>query len=147
MGTNAVNNDAPGQTTTCADPRKGSGVLEDAQSLWQELRGLSHDRFRLAALETRRAGESLVGMIVAGIIVALLLSSAWLGLLAAAVLWLIEHGGVAAGSAILLAVAFNLLLTLFLCGVIRRKSHYLQFPATLRSLRLLPPEPHDKEKS
>ncbi|MFZ2406295.1 MAG: phage holin family protein [Methylobacter sp.] len=147
MAPNAVDGETPGQTETRGDPAKNSGMLEDAQSLWQELRGLSHDRFRLAALETQRAGESLVGMIVAGIIAALLLNSAWLGLLAAAVLWLIEHGVVAASSAILLAVAFNLLLTLILCGVIRRKSYYLKFPATLRSLSPTPPERRDKEKS
>ena len=89
-------------------------MLEDAQSLLHELLGLTHDRFLLAALETRRAGESLVAMIVAGVMVAFLLSSAWLGLMAAAVLWLIENG-VVASSAILLAVAFNLLLALILC--------------------------------
>jgi hypothetical protein len=147
MEQKAVNNETPGQTTTRGDPRKGSGVLEDAQSLWQELRELSHDRLLLAALETRRAGESLVVMIVAGVIVALLLNAACLGLQAATVLWLIEQGVVAASSAILLTVAFNLLLTLILFGVIRRKRHYLQFPATLRSLRHLPPERRDRDKS
>lgn len=146
MAPNAVNDETIGQTATRGDPRKGSGVLEDAQSLWQELRELSHDRFRLAALETQRAGDSLVGMIMAGMMVAVLLIGAWLGLLAAAVLWLVEHG-VVASSAILLAVAFNLLLSLILCGVMRRKSRYLQFPATLRNLRARPPERRDQEKS
>ncbi len=128
------------------NPGKGPGVLEDAQSLWQELRELSHDHFRLAALETQRAGDSLVSMIIAGVMVAVLLIAAWLGLLAAAVLWLIERG-VVANSAILLAVVFNLLLSLILFAVIRRKSRYLQFPATLRSLRPMPPERRDQEKS
>ena len=107
-------------------------MLEDAQSLWHELRGLIHDRFRLAALETQRAGKSLVDMIVAGVMVGVLLISAWLGLMVAAVFGLVENG-IAVSSAILLAVAFNLLLALILFGVIRRKSCYLQFPATLRS--------------
>ncbi|MDP1771017.1 MAG: phage holin family protein [Methylobacter sp.] len=146
MAQNAVNDETIGQTATRGDPRKGSGVLEDAQSLWQELRELSHDRFRLAALETQRAGDSLVSMLMAGVMVAVLLIGAWLGLLAAAVLWLVEHG-VVASSAILLAVVFNLLLSLILCAVIRRKSRYLQFPATLRSLRPMPPERRDQEKS
>ena len=121
-------------------------MLEDAQSLWHELRGLINDRFRLAALETQRAGKSLVDMIVAGIMVAVLLISAWLGLLIAAVLGLVAHGMVAS-SAILLAVAFNLLLTLILFGVIRRKSRYLQFPATLRSLQPMPSGRRDTEKT
>jgi hypothetical protein len=86
METDAVEDETPGQTATRGDPMSSSGVLEDAQSLWHELRGLTHDRFRLAALETQRAGKSLVAMIVAGVMVAGLLSSAWLGLMAAAVL-------------------------------------------------------------
>ena len=122
-------------------------MLEDAQSLWHELRGLTHDRFRLAALETQRAGKSLVDMIVAGVMVGVLLISAWLGLMAAAVLELVEHDVVATSSAILLAVASNLLLVLILFGVIRRKSRYLQFPATLRSFQTTPSGRRDKEKT
>lgn len=147
MNPNAVNDDTTGQTTTPGDPVNDSGILDDARSLWHELRELSHDRFRLAALETRRAGESLVTMILSGVLVAVLLSFAWLGLVAAAVLRLIENGVVATSSAILFAVAFNLLLALILCGVIRRKSRYLQFPATLHSLQSMSSERRDAEKS
>ena len=146
MNPDAIGDETPGQAATRGDPVSGSGVLEDAQSLWHELRGLTHDRFRLAALETQRAGKSLVDMIVAGIMVAVLLISAWLGLLTAAVLRLVAHGMVAS-SAIPLAVAFNLLLTLILFGVIRRKSRYLQFPATLRSLQPMSSGRRDTEKS
>jgi len=146
MNPDAIGDETPGQAATRGDPVSGSGVLEDAQSLWHELRGLTHDRFRLAALETQRAGKSLVDMIVAGIMVAVLLISAWLGLLTAAVLRLVAHGMVAS-SAILLAVAFNLLLTLILFGVIRRKRRYLQFPATLRSLQPMTSGRRDTEKS
>ncbi|MGR8997468.1 MAG: phage holin family protein [Gammaproteobacteria bacterium] len=146
MDPDALEDVASGQTPTHGDPVNGSSALEDAQTLCQELRGLSHDRFRLAALEARRAGESLVAMIVAGVIIGILLSSAWLGLMAAAVLELIEHG-VRTNSAIVLAVAFNLLLALILYGVIRRKSRYLQFPATLSSLQTKPNGHRDAQKS
>lgn len=77
-------------------------------------------------------------MIAAGVMVAALLVSAWLGLMVAAVLWLISIG-VVAGIAMLLAVAANLVLALMLCYLIRRQSRHLQFPATLRSLRPAPP--------
>jgi len=146
MDPNAVENGTPEQTATRDDSVSGSGVLEDAQSLWHELRGLTHDSFRLAALETQRAGKSLVTMIGAGVMVAVLLCCAWMGLVAAAVVRLVENG-VVASSAILLAVAFNLLLALILCGVIRRKSRYLRFPATLRSLQPMPTRRRDTEKS
>jgi hypothetical protein len=111
-----------------------SNILEDAESLWSELQGLGYDHFQLAALETRRAGESLVAMLIAGVMVAILLIGAWLGILAAAVLALIGQG-LTAGSAIGAAVAVNLLLVLFLAGVLRRKSRFLQWPALLRSLQ------------
>jgi uncharacterized membrane protein YqjE len=147
MDPDALEDVASGQTPPRGDPVNGSSALADARLLWYELLGLTQNRFRLAAQETQRAGESLVTMIVAGVMVAALLSSAWLGLMAASVLELIEYG-VRTNSAIVLAVAFNLLLALILYGVIRRKSRYLQFPATLRSLQPVPPgRSRDAEKS
>lgn len=122
-------------------------MLEDAQSLWHELRGLIHDRFRLAGLETQRAGKSLVDMVVAGVMAGMLLISAWLGLMAAVVLELVKHDVVATSSAILLAVLSNLLLVVILLGVIHRKSRYLQFPATVRSFQTAPAKQRDMEKS
>lgn len=133
-------------TDAFADPAapSGSGMggaawREDAQSLWEAVRGLTHDHLQLAALETTLAGQSLVTMIVAGVIVAVLLVSAWLGLETIGVLLLIQHG-VFAGVAVLAAVGVNLALAFILYGVIRRKCRNLRFPATLRSLRPLPVE-------
>jgi len=108
-----------------------SGLLEEIKSLWQEFSGLAHDRLTLAALESRLAGKSLVTMIAA------LLVSAWVGLMGVAVLWLVNVG-VWASIALLIAVAANLVFALILYAVIRLKSRYLQFPATIRSLRPLP---------
>ncbi|MFU8789219.1 MAG: phage holin family protein [Methylobacter sp.] len=136
METNAAN-DAAIKHDALPDELTGSKVLQDARLLWHELRGLVYEHLRLAALETRRAGESLATMLIAGIMVALLLIGAWLGLVAAAVLMLIEQG-IMASTALLLAVAANLFIALLLCGVIRRKSHYLQFPALLGSLQPQP---------
>lgn len=146
MALDSVADETPGQAATRSDPISGSGVLEDARSLWHELTELIHARFQLAALETQRAGKSLVTMIVAGVMVAVLLSGAWLGLMAAAVLALIENG-LAPSRALLLAVGFNVLFALILWGVIRRTSRHLQFPATLRSLQPLPPASRDMEEA
>ncbi len=144
MDPNTANTETLGQTATGGEP-KTPGLLENAQALWQELRELSHDCLHLVALEARRAGQNLVYMIIAGIMAAALLIGAWLGLVAAAVLWLIEHDFLAS-TAILFAVAFNFLLTLILVGVIKSKSRYLQFPATVRSLQALPSQRDDKEE-
>lgn len=134
MKSNECNESATEQATTHSEPLIASNALEDAQLLWYELRELIHNHCQLAALETRRAGESLVIMIVAGVMLGVLLNGVWLGLVIAAVQMLIEQGMVAS-SAILLAVAVNLLVALLLCGVIRYKSRYLQFPAILHSLQ------------
>ncbi|OQW79928.1 MAG: hypothetical protein BVN35_00665 [Proteobacteria bacterium ST_bin11] len=127
-----------------AESSKDASLLGDIQALWGELQGLGHDHFSLAALEARRAGQTLTMMLATAVMLGLLLSTAWLGLLAAGVQWLIEHN-FQASSAILLAVAGNLLLALMLIGVIRRSSRFLQFPATQRSL--VPPstERHTKD--
>ncbi|UOA10865.1 phage holin family protein [Methylobacter sp. S3L5C] len=128
------------------DPLSNFGIFKDGQALWYELRGLILARFQLAILETQQAGNSLVTMLIAGVIIAILLGSAWLGLVAAAAVWLVENNVVMASSAILLAVALNLLLAIILCGVIRCKSRNLQFPATLRALEPKSPESPNTEK-
>lgn len=111
-----------------------ANIKQELESLWVALQGLGHDRFQLAALEARRAGESFVTMLMLGVMVAVLLIAAWLGILAGAVLALIGQG-VLVSSAVLAAVAVNLMLVLFLVGVLRRKSRFLQWPACLHSLR------------
>ena len=141
-GPDAEVDETPRQTEAQADPISGLGVLDDAQSLLEELIGLVHDRFKLAALETRRAGESLVAMVVIGVMAGVLLGSAWLGLGAIAVLWLSEHG-VVTSSALLLVVSINALFGLILYGMIRRNGRFLLFPATLRSLKANSPNHRD----
>ena len=131
--TNALDRKAEPAATSIAPPGD-AGLLEQAKSLWYELRSLVHDQLTLAALETKLAGKSLVTMIAAGVMIAVLLISAWLGLVGAVVLWLIGIG-VVASIAMLLAVAANLVFAVILYDVIRRQSRHLQFPATLRSLR------------
>ncbi len=132
-----------GSRATSSDPGHRAGLPEEAQLLWHELRGLANDHLRLAALETQRAGESLVIMIAVGMIVAGLLLGAWLGLMGAAVLALAGRGAMESDNALLLAVAVNLLVALALCGVIRRRSHHLRFPANTGGLRPAASEPPD----
>ena len=137
--TNTVGRTGEPAATGSAAP-SDPGLLEEAKSLWHELRGLAHDQLALAALEVKLAGETLVTMIAAGVMAAVLLVSAWRGLIGAAVLWLIGIG-VAPSIATLLAVAANLVAALFLYALIRRQSRRLQFPSTLRSLRAVPFKP------
>jgi hypothetical protein len=134
------------RATAGGDPPAEPGLLESTGALWHELRGALHDQLRLAVLETKLAGTSLAVMLAAGVMVALLLVTAWLGLVGAGVLWLIGMG-VAASMAMLMAVAASVVFALALCFLIRRQSRHLQFPATLRSLRPVPAELHTPEQS
>lgn len=123
--------DIPSESET---PLKPAGLIDDVKSLWRDLAGLLHDRLELAALETKFAAQNLVDMIAMGVMVAVLLVSAWLGLLGAMVLWLI-HLGLMASIAMLLGVLVNLALAALLYRSILRQSQNLGWPATLRSLK------------
>jgi hypothetical protein len=136
-----------GARATSSAPGHRAPFLKEARLLWHDLRGLVHDHFELAALETQRAGESLVAMVVAGMLVAGLLLSAWLGLMGATVLALTSNGVMTTGSALLVEVAVNLLVALVLWRVIARLSHRLRFPANARSLQPASPEFPDREPS
>lgn len=144
MDSNPIGPKSTGQTVA-DDPLNGTDVLENARALWQTFCKLGQERFLLVALETQRAGVSLVDMVVAGVMVAILMTSAWLGLMAALVLALIEHGFMLS-NAMLLAVVCNLMLALIFCGVIRRKRRYLQFPATRRSFKPIPTTQYKAKK-
>ncbi|MFZ0791577.1 MAG: phage holin family protein [Chromatiaceae bacterium] len=134
MEPTAAGEQGVGFRAASSDPGQRAAVPHEANLLWQALRGLAHDRLELAALETQRAGESLVAMVVAGMLVAGLLLSAWLGLLGAAIVALTNLGIMETGSALLLTVPVNLVVALILWRVIGRLSHDLRFPSNARSL-------------
>jgi hypothetical protein len=145
MNPSPLSDQPPDQTAESDELSSETSLLKEALSLWGELCELSHDHFRLAALETQRAGVALATMVVLGFTLAGLLNVVWFGLMAAAVAGLIENG-IGTSNAILLAMALSLLMVLFLIGAIRRKSHYLQYPALLRSLQPTPTVHRDLEK-
>jgi hypothetical protein len=138
MDSGATQNEADGETAPLNHGEQDSSVTDDVQLLWRELRNLNHMHFRLAALEAQQAGNSLVAMIGAGIMAAILLSAAWLGLLAAAIMALSRHGILTDNILlILLTVILNIVLVLLLCNLIRSRGYYLTFPATLRRLKFM----------
>lgn len=126
--------------------------MEEVRYMWRDLRLLIHDHLRLATLETKLVAESLVSMVATSVAVVLFLVTAWLGLVSAAVVFMVEQGLVVSG-AILIAVAFNLVIAFLLGIAIRRQVSHLQWPATLRSLRPSSADPtpqqsvHDRQFS
>ncbi len=115
-------------------PSLEAGLIGNATALWDDLRDLAHDHIELAVLETQRAGESLVSIVIFGIVTAVLIVTAWMGLVAAFALWLIDRG-LAASAAVLIAVLLNLAAAAGLVFAIRLKSQYLTFPSTVRALK------------
>lgn len=110
------------------------GLLDEARSLFTEVRGLAQDRLKLAALETRLAGQSIVRMLIAGVVAAVLVISAWLALVGMGVVALVVYGGLSAIVALGIAAAINLVVAAALYFAIRTMSGNLAFPKTVGGL-------------
>lgn len=119
--------DSPDSASTAG----GAGLFENAQLLWNDFRKLTYTHLQLMALEVQKAGENLVAMMMYGIVLSVLLICSWLGVLGAMVMWLIENQFMIS-SALLLTTLFNLISVCAVMIVIRRKSHALRLPATIR---------------
>jgi uncharacterized membrane protein YqjE len=109
------------------------GLLEQAGLLWAELRGLAHDHFELAALEVRQACSRFALMVALALAATALIATAWLGLIAAVVFWMIERGASPAG-ALLGAAAANVAAAAACVLLLRREGKEMPFAATFRSL-------------
>jgi uncharacterized membrane protein YqjE len=101
---------------------------------WTNLKALVQDHALLAVLEVQRAGLSLVKMIAAGIIISILVVSAWMSIVAAAVVWAIGAGANWA-LAILIAALVNLVVAAALAFWAKKQVPDLLFAATVRQLR------------
>jgi uncharacterized membrane protein YqjE len=98
------------------------------------LKALVQDHALLAVLEVQRAGISLVKMIVAGIVISILVVSAWMGIVAAIVGWAIGEGANWA-LAILIAAIVNIVVAVALAFWAKKQVPDLLFAATVRQLR------------
>lgn len=113
------------------------GLKSGADALWIDLRALAHDHLELVALESQRAGEGLVAILLLILAIGALVASAWVGVLVLLVMLV-----TALGSEPALAVALVLAVNVggaFLCArAVRRYARYLSFPATRGALRGIP---------
>ena len=98
------------------------------------MKGLVQNHALLAVLELQRAGISLVKMVAAGIIISILVVSAWMALVAAAVVWAVGAGA-NWGLAILIAALANIGIAVALAFWAKSQIPDLLFAATLRQLR------------
>jgi uncharacterized membrane protein YqjE len=112
---------------------------------WANLKALVQDHALLAVLELQRAGVSLVKMIIAGIVISILVVSAWMAIVAAAIAFAIGQGANWA-LAILVAAFVNLLVAGGIALWAKKQVPDLLFAATMRQLRKdVPDGEHEHE--
>jgi uncharacterized membrane protein YqjE len=107
---------------------------------WTNVKGLALDHALLALLELQRAGISFIKMVAAGIIVSILVVSAWMGLVAAAVAWAVGEGA-HWSVALVVAAIVNIAVAIGVALWAKSQIRDLLFAATLRQLKRDVPHP------
>jgi uncharacterized membrane protein YqjE len=113
------------------------GLRAKGSALWQSLLGLAASQLKLASLELRLAGEQLISLIAIGVLLAMLLLSAWLLVLALIVMGLLQ-AGLSLSLALLIAAFLDLLAAAGLYGLLRWRGRQADFAASIRRLGALP---------
>ncbi|NMG74996.1 hypothetical protein [Aromatoleum diolicum] len=116
-----------------ATPPPPLGVFDELSKLLAFARETLSDFLELVSLETRRAGLSLVWMIVSGLVATIFILTAWAGLMAVLAMYLVSLGMLPLAAVIVVA-AVNLIAgagMLYCCFYLSR---HLLFAATRRQL-------------
>jgi uncharacterized membrane protein YqjE len=109
------------------------GIIGGVANAFNSVRRIFSDLFQLFSLEVRRAGLTFVWMVALGAIVAMLIVTAWLGLMGALALWAVSLGLTWTSAMIAIALVNILMAAIVMisCVTISRN---LLFPATRRQL-------------
>ena len=123
-----------------ATPPPTDGIFGGIANAYNSVRRVFSNLFQLFSLEVRRAGLTLMWMVVLGAMAAILIVTAWLALMGALALWAVSLGlpWIGAMAAIALANLAAAAIALFSCVTISRN---LLFPATRRQLESPPIRP------
>src|SRR5919106_5904999 len=111
--------------------------------LVSETRQLVSDFAHLAVLDARRAGVRLAMLLSAGLIIAILVVTAWMGFVAAGIVWMFDRG-VSWPLAIAIAALINIAGAAALAWWARHLVDEMPFTALLRQLRGEEPMPPDE---
>jgi uncharacterized membrane protein YqjE len=120
-------------TPAGAAARLPSGWADRIRRIVLDVRQISHDHVELAVLEAQRAGQVLVRTIAAAVAISVLAATAWLAIVAAAVVWLTE--AVSWPAALLIGAVANLAVAGGIVWWVTKHLPEMMFSATLRQLR------------
>ena len=123
----------PAATATGAAARAPSGWSDRIRRLVLDLRQVAHDHVELVVLEAQRASQVLVRTIAAAVAVSVLAATAWLGIVAAAVVWLTE--AVSWPVALLIGAGACLLVAGLIVWWVVKHLPEMMFSSTLRQLK------------
>jgi uncharacterized membrane protein YqjE len=113
--------------------RLPSGWGDRLRRLALDVRLVAHDHLELAVLEAQRAQQVFVRTVAAAIVVSVLVATAWLGIVAALIVWLTEV--VAWPVALLIGAATCLVFAGAIVWWVKQHLPEMMFSATLRQLR------------
>ncbi len=116
-----------------ARPRE-PGVGELLGRFFSDTRQLVSDFVHLAVLDARRAGVRLAMLLSAGLMIAILVITAWMGFVAAGIVWMFDRG-VSWPLAIAIAALINVAAAAALAWWARHLVSEMPFTALLRQLR------------
>jgi uncharacterized membrane protein YqjE len=125
-------------------PRREPGLGELAGRFLTDTRQLVADFAQLAVLDARRAGVHLTLLLSAVLVIAILLITAWMGFVAAGIVWMFDQG-VSWPLAIAVAALINIAAAAGLAWWARHLVSEMPFTALLRQLRGAAPKDPDEE--
>jgi uncharacterized membrane protein YqjE len=120
------------------------GLGELLGRFFSDTRQLVADFAHLAVLDARRAGVRLAMLLSAGLLIAILLITAWMGFVAAGIVWMFDKG-VSWPLAIAIAALINIVGAAALAWWARHLVSEMPFTALLRQLRGEAPKNPDEK--
>lgn len=131
--------DKAADQTASSPTAHDSSLITAVTTLWFGLRQRFYLQLQLLTLETQRAAQSLVNMLILALFAALLLISGWLGLLSIGIL-LLKSAGMSTLAALGCVLLLNLLALLACLQLLRQQSIYLRYPASMALLKPKAPD-------
>lgn len=117
-----------------ADPHEEAPFLAPFERLYATLKRMTSNYATLAVLDVRRSAVQLAWLIAGGILISVLVVTAWLAGVVALAAWLLRDG-MPLPAVLLIAAAINLVGALLVGLRIRSIFDHVPFSATLRQIK------------